>query len=116
MAVTDYLTYDQLSYYYFPSWIPGIMVLLLAPLVATLGVEVAVILSSRVSDVRGANQLGGLTWIPFMVIFVAGVTGAFSFSTVNLLMVSGIVLIADVALFFLSKATFSREKILTRWK
>ena len=64
MAVTDYLTHNLLSYYYFPSWIPGIMLLLLAPLVATLGIEVAVLMSSRVNDVRGANQLGGLMWIP----------------------------------------------------
>ncbi len=116
MASTDYLTRDLLSYYYFPSLIPGITLLLLAPLAAMMGVEVAVILSSRVSDVRGANQLAGLAWIPFMAVFVAGVQGAFSFSAVNLLVMSLIVLVADLILFPLSKSTFSREEILTKWK
>jgi ABC-2 type transport system permease protein len=116
MAVTDYLTHDLLGYYYFPSWIPGILLLLLAPLAALLGIEVAVILSARVSDVRGANQLGGLMWIPFMAVFIAGVDGVITFDLFTLLFITAIVLILDVALFFVSKSTFNREEILTNWK
>jgi ABC-2 type transport system permease protein len=116
MAATDYLTHDTFSYYYFPNWTSGIMLFLLAPLASMLGIEAAVILSSRVSDVRGANQLGGLIWLPFMAVFIAEVQGTITFSIANLLIISGIVLIADVALFFLSRATFNREEILTKWK
>jgi ABC-2 type transport system permease protein len=116
MGATDYLTYGVFSSYYFPGWVPGIMLLLLAPLVEMLGIEVAVILSARVSDVRGANQLGGLMWLPFMVIFVLGVQGTISFDVPTLLTIAGIVLIFDVTLFFVSKSTFKREEILTKWK
>ena len=116
MTVTDYLTHDLLSFYYFPNWTAGVMLFLLAPLGAILSIELAVIASSRVNDVRGANQIGSLMFIPFMGVFLAGVEGIFAFSTDNLLIFSLIVLIVDVALFFLSTSTFKREEILTKWK
>ncbi len=117
MAATDYFLYNGgLGYYYFPNWNAGIMLLLLAPLAAILSIEVAVIASSRVNDVRGANQIAGLMFIPFVAVFFAGAEGIFTFSTGNLLIFAGIVLIADVVLFFLSKSTFKREEILTKWK
>ena len=117
MAATDYILYNGgLGYYYFPNWNAAVMLLLLAPLAAILSIEVAVIASSRVSDVRGANQIAGLMFIPFVVVFFAGAEGLFAFSIQNLLIFSGVVLIADVILFFLSKSTFRREEILTKWK
>jgi len=116
MAVSDYLSHDLLSFNYFPNWTAGVMLLLLAPLAAIMSIELAVITSSRVSDVRGANQIGSLMFIPFMGVFLAGVEGIFPFTANNLLIFSGIVLIADVALSFLSASTFNREEILTKWK
>jgi ABC-2 type transport system permease protein len=117
MVVTDYTLYNGgLGYYYFPNWNAGVMLLLLAPLAAVLSIEVAVIASSKVGDVRGANQIAGLMFIPFVAVLFAGAEGIFPFNIVNLLVFSGIVLIADVILFFLSKSTFRREEILTKWK
>ena len=57
MVVTDYMTRNLLPYYYFPNWNSGVMLLLLAPFAAIMSIELAVIVSARVSDVRGANQL-----------------------------------------------------------
>jgi len=117
MALADYILYNGgLGYYYFPNWNAGVMLLLLAPLAAILSIEVAVIASSRVSDVRGANQIAGLMFIPFVAVFFAGTEGLFEFSIVNLLIFALIVVIIDSVLFFLSKATFRREEILTKWK
>jgi len=117
MGLADYLLLNAgLGYYYFPNWNAGVMLLLLAPLAAILSIEVAVIASSRVTDVRGANQIAGLMFIPFVVVFFAGAEGIFAFSVDNLLIFSGVVVIVDVILFFLSKATFNREEILTKWK
>lgn len=116
IIISDFLTHNTLSHYYFPNWNSGVMLLVLAPFAAIMSIELAVIVSARVSDVRGANQIGGLMFIPFMAIFIAGVDGIISFSIANLLIISGIVLLIDVALFFLSKSTFNREEILTKWK
>lgn len=116
MAAADYLTHGLLSYYYFPNWTSGVMLFLLAPLAAIFSIELAVIVSSRVSDVRGANQVASLMFIPFMAVFLAAVEGGFAFDATNLLIFSGAVLVADVALFFLSTSTFRREEILTKWR
>ncbi len=117
MAATDYILLNAgLGYIYFPNWNAGVMLLLLAPLAGILSIEVAVIASSRVTDVRGANQIAGLMFIPFVVVFFAGAEGIFTFSIGNLLIFCGVVLIADIVLFFLSKSTFKREEILTKWK
>ncbi len=117
MAASDYILYKGgLGYYYFPNWNAGVMLLLLAPLAGILSIEVAVIASSRVSDVRGANQIAGLMFIPFVAVFFAGAEGLFSFSINNLLIFAGILVIVDIALNFLSRATFRREEILTKWK
>jgi ABC-2 type transport system permease protein len=116
MADVDLATHNLISYYYFPNWSSGAMLLLLAPLAAIFSIESAVIASSRVSDARAANQIGGLMFIPFMAVFVAEVTGKITFDVDTLLVISGIVLIVDLALFFLSKSIFKREEILTKWK
>jgi ABC-2 type transport system permease protein len=92
MAATDYILLNAgLGYYYFPNWNASIMLLLLAPLASVLSIEVAVIASSRVSDVRGANQIAGLLFIPFVLVFAAGVQGLFTFSISNLLILSAVV-------------------------
>jgi len=116
MASMDYLTHNLLSYYYFPNWNSGVMLLLLAPLAAVFSIELTVIASSRLTDVRSANQVGVLMFIPFMAVFFAGAEGIITFGLDNLLIISGIVLISDLALSFLSTSTFNREEILTKWK
>ncbi len=117
MTLTDYILYNGgLGYYYFPNWNAGVMLLLLAPLAAVLSIEVAVMASSRVSDVRGANQIAGLMFIPFVAVFFAGAEGLFAFSIDNLLIFAGVVLVIDVVFHFLSRSTFKREEILTKWK
>ena len=117
MVASDYILRSAgLGYYYFPNWNTGVMLLLLAPLAAALSIEVAVIASSRVTDVRGANQIAGLMFIPFVIIFFLATQGIFTFTVGNLLIFSGAVFFIDVALYFLSKSTFNREEILTKWK
>lgn len=116
MATTDIQTHDLLSFYYFPNWNAIIMLFLLAPLAAVTSIELAVIVSSRVTDVRGANQFASLMFAPFMIVFVAAVEGSFPFSISNLLVFSAVVLVANLALFRLSISIFKREEILTKWK
>jgi ABC-2 type transport system permease protein len=116
MVLMDEAAYGRLGYYYFPNLDTGLIFLLLAPLAAILSVEVNVIVSSRVSDVRAAQQLGALTTLPFAGIYLASEIGLISLDTNNLLMISGVLLAADILLFYVSTATFDREEILTKWK
>jgi len=90
--------------------------LLVAPLASLLSVEMNVIISSRLNDVRTAQQLGMLLMLPFIGLYFASELGFFALNDTNLLILACAVFIIDVVLFFVSKATFQREEILTKWK
>jgi len=116
MAFIDNLTFSQLGYLYFPNWTMGVILLAVAPLACLLSVEVNVIISARVNDVRTAQQFGGIMILPFGAIYVAGEIGIISLETNNLLIISAVLLFVDAILFFVSRSTFRREEILTKWK
>ncbi len=86
------------------------------PVAVVLSVVFSVIVSSRVNDVRSANSFGILMFFPFLAIYLASEIGIITLDVNNLLIISGILLAVDVALFFVSTATFRREEILTKWK
>ncbi len=115
MVLMDKLTSSSLGYLLYPNWSIGVIFLLI-PIAAVLSIELSVITSSRVSDVRSANQVGSLMFIPFMVIYLAGEIGVITLNTENLLIISGAFMIVDLALFYFSVSTFRREEILTKWK
>ena len=100
----------------FPTGIMAVIMLLLVPLSAVAAVELNVIISSRVNDVRTAQQFGSLIVIPFAVIYVLGEINAFPLTVPYLLLLSGIILLVDIGLFYLSTATFQRDEILTNWR
>ena len=116
MTLIDSVTYGTLSYLYFPNWGIGVILLLPAPLAALLSVELNVIASERVSDVRAASQLGSLMFLPFLGIYLAGEIGLISLGTDNLLIISALLAALDLVLFRISTATFRREEVLTKWK
>jgi ABC-2 type transport system permease protein len=86
------------------------------PLVCVLSVEANVIISSRVNDIRAAQQLGAFVILPILLVMVFATTVQTIPLDTLALILSGGIAIADVALFYLSKATFQREEILTKWK
>ena len=115
MVSTDIRTHDMFGYY-FPNWGALIILILLVPLSAIMSIEVNVMISSRVSDVRVSQQLGALTVVPMAGIYLASELGMISLDITSLLVVSGIILIADLILLYVARATFSRDEILTKWK
>ena len=116
VAVVNSWSYMNLGVFLLPNLNWAIIVGLLAPLTCVLSVEANVIVSSRVSDVRAAQQLGALVVLPIILALVFGTTFEFVSADFLALVLSGITAIADVALFYLAKATFQREEILTKWK
>lgn len=115
MTLMDHFTRGALGYYYYPNWHIG-AILLVAPLAALLSVEVNVIISSRLTDVRSAQQLGSLLMLPFIGLFLASELNFFALNNTNLIILAGAFALIDVGMFFVAKATFQREEILTRWR
>jgi len=116
MILIDKLTYNTLGYFYFPNWNLLIILLFVAPLSSILTVELGIILSSRVNDVRTAQQLGQLVIIPFFALYILGEIGFIPLNIHNLLIISAVLLVIDTILFFISTLTFRREEILIKWK
>ena len=71
-------------------------------------VESNVITSARVSDIRAAQQFGALITLPLAGIYVAAEIDFLSLTPANLAIISTIILVIDVHLFSLSRATFRR--------
>ncbi len=117
MALMDLVTRSKLGYYFFPNWNSDIVLFLMVPLAVIMSVEWNIAVSARVSDVRAAQQLGYLIVLPLMGIYVSGELDIINLGhTSNLLIVAGILLVVDIILLYVARATFQREEILTSWK
>jgi len=116
MGLIDYFLLGLLGRLYYPNAVIAAIMLLLVPLSAITAVEVSIIISARVNDVRTAQQLGSLIVIPFALIYVLGEINAFPLTVLYLLILSVVILVVDIVLFRLSITMFNREEILTRWK
>jgi ABC-2 type transport system permease protein len=114
-GLIDWATRGTLGYLYFPNWGMFVILFVLTPLVCLYAIEFCVLVSSRVTDARSAQQYAGITFAPLILVYVAGEIG-FSLDTTNLLYISGIFAALVLALFFVSRRIFHREEILTRWK
>lgn len=116
MGLVDGWTRGTFGYLYFPNTEIAVILLLLAPLACLYAIEVSILVSSRVTDVRSAQQFAGLVFFPLIILYIAGELGKPELNTTNLLVISGVFVVIVVALFFASTRAFRREEILTRWK
>jgi ABC-2 type transport system permease protein len=115
-AITDVVLLPWLGMLVMPNLKWTIIMLLVAPLICVLSIEANVYISSRVRDVRAAEQLGALVIMPLVLIVVFLSMGIIQVSFLLVPILTIVILIFDVGLFFLATRTFHREKILTEWK
>lgn len=92
------------------------MMLLLAPLVALLGLGLGVIVSSRANDPRTAQQIGGVVVLPIVALIVGQSAGIFLLGLPIVIVAAVILLLIDLALLGIGVSLFNRESILTKWK
>jgi ABC-2 type transport system permease protein len=116
VSLVDYASFSHLGVLLLPNALWAVVNGLMAPLACILSVEVNIIISSRVNDIRAAQQLGVFAILPIILVMILAST----VTTIPLLQLSLIVVavlaVADAVMLFLSKATFQREEILTKWK
>ena len=97
-----------------PRWILAIVVMV--PLLTLLSVNLGILISTRVNDVRVAQQIGGLVVVPVVGIGIAQVTGQVVLNNDSFIRFSLLLIAADIAVFFLARLAFQRENILVRWR
>ena len=93
-----------------------LMLCVLGPLVELAALQLSVIVSSRASDPRSAQQLTSLLILPITAVFVAQLMGAFIVGPAILLLGSLGCLILNAVLLWIGVQVFQRETILMRWK
>jgi ABC-2 type transport system permease protein len=94
----------------------AILILVVAPALALLSLQAAILISSRVNDARTAQQLGVFVIIPITALLVAQFSGAVWLPAGTLAAIGMGTLILWVILAAISVRVFDRETILTRWR
>lgn len=97
-----------------PLWL--VAVLVVGPLLSVAAVSLAVMISSRVSDPRVAEQLSGLVVLPLVLLFFGQITGFLIFNQTLVLVLAAGLVVLDAVLIGFATQVFQRETILTRWK
>ncbi|MBX3048243.1 MAG: ABC transporter permease subunit [Anaerolineales bacterium] len=97
-----------------PLWLLGIFTV--GPLLSLAGVSLAVMISSRVSEPRAAEQLTALLVLPITALFMGQLFGLLVVDQTFMLWVAAGLVLVDAALLFFAVQLFQRENILTRWK
>jgi len=111
----DVVAYPLLGRILLPDGRWLFVVAALAPLFSFLGCTITVLVSSRVSDSRLAQQISALVVIPILGLGAVQFGGlVFVAPTFFPLLAVGAAL-ADLLLFSLTVALFDRERILSRW-
>ena len=93
-----------------------LLFVVLGPLVELATLQISVIVSSRATDPRSAQQLSSLVILPITAVFVAQLMGAFIISPAAIVLAALGCAVVNALLMWLGVVTFRRETILTRWK
>ena len=116
VVLVDLITRPALGYFMLPNLLWVIAIFVMCPLIAALSILSNVIVSSRVSDVRSAQQLGSLVILPVILFFVLIITQSAATSVSLMALFSVLFLGIDAMVLFVALKVFRREEILIRWK
>ncbi|MCG3217252.1 MAG: ABC transporter permease subunit [Candidatus Heimdallarchaeota archaeon] len=113
-VITDILIYPFIGQLLFPDLLSVIFVLIFSPMFSIISVELMIMISTRVTSVRDAYQLGSLIVLPLIFLIAAEMFGFF-FNTYATL-AGGLVLMLVIiaALFKLATSVFDREKAIVK--
>lgn len=95
-----------------PHWFP--LILWVSPAVATLGMSVIVLVSSRVSSFTEAQQTSGLLALPIVALVVGQASGVLNLTVGVLLGIGTLIWLLDAALIWLGVKQFSRSALISR--
>lgn len=115
IVAVDYLTYPVFGSYVLPTHTMLYQMFVMAPLVGLFGTFVALFISTKIKDVRAAQQVSTLVIMPLFIVLVIGsISLASTFSLLVLVTVMLAIVVVGVAR--LTIRQFNRESILVSWK
>lgn len=114
ITITDLLTYNIIGHLLFPTDIMYVAIFFLTPVIAMLGTFAALFVSSKMKDIRAAQQVSSLVVLPILALVYLPLYAASSDLLITLIL-GAVLLLADIALFIVSVKAFKRESILILW-
>jgi ABC-2 type transport system permease protein len=102
------------SYVIAPMWL--IAIFIVSPLLTLMAVSTAIMVSSRASDPRVAEQLSAVVILPLMMLIIGQSAGFILLDQRAIIIMGLVVVLIDAVLIYFSVKVFQREVILTRWK
>ena len=103
-----------IEFVFAPAWLTAIFIV--GPLMSFLSVCIAVLVSSRVTDPRVAEQLSGFVIMPIILLILGQSFGWIIISRELIFLLGAITLVLDIVLAYVTVHSFQRETILTQWK
>ncbi|MDE3112801.1 MAG: ABC transporter permease subunit [Chloroflexota bacterium] len=97
-----------------PRWILAVIVMV--PLLTALSVNLGILISTRVNDIRVAQQIGGLVVVPVVALGIAQVTGRVVINNESFIRTAIVLVVVDTVVFVAARLAFQRENILSRWR
>ncbi len=97
-----------------PVWLLAILVV--GPLMSVMAVNFAIMVSSRVTDPRVAEQMSAIIIVPVLAVLLGQLGGLIVLNVAFVIGAIVLLLAADAGLVALAVRVFEREAILTRWK
>jgi len=117
IVLSDLMTYRFIGYYYYPNQTSDILMFLDAPLAMLYGVSFGTLASARSSSVQTSYQLGAVSLIPFLILYVLGEVQIVNLADItNILYIGAALFIAFIVVFYVGRKSFNRERILTAWR
>jgi ABC-type Na+ efflux pump permease subunit len=93
-----------------------VVLLVLAPVMSLVALQIGVLVSSRVKDPRTAQQFSAFLILPLTALFAVQFTGALTLTVPLVVLLALFLLLIWIALVAIGVALFNREAILTRWQ
>jgi ABC-2 type transport system permease protein len=97
-----------------PVWLVAIFII--GPLLSVLAVNCAVMVSSRVSDPRAAEQISAVVIVPLLGLLFGQLAGVIVLNLSFMLVTVVVLVLVDIGITLLGARLFQRERILTQWK
>jgi ABC-2 type transport system permease protein len=115
VILLDIILIPKVAYPLLPNLTWILSILLLAPTACFMSVLACVLVSSKVSDVRAAQQVGGFVVMPVVVLMLGVLSGFIFLSPLMIFIFAGAYGGIDLGLFYFARAIFNRESIITKW-
>ena len=112
----DITTYKSFGFLLMPNWKWLYSLVFLGTLGSFMSVTFCIIISSKLKDIRAAQQLGSLIILPVFLFNMLGLSGKLFMSFQVMLLGTVILIIANMILIYFGIKIFGREEILTKWK